>query len=484
MRWDARRSDLLICLGLFVGLCLVFQSIQRGTTPTYDAGIYIDVASNLADHGSVVVRNDYYGINTPYSAYGLGLSLVLVPFYLVQKAVQPGGQEVMLLVNQAFIAATAVLQYALARVLGASRIFAFLGALAFALLTTAPQQSTDLFSEPGVGLFTVMGVLGLAIWRKGAISGPWLLGVGVGGAIIFRADSILLCGLLVLLVPLFVPINVLRADRRWIYRLGAPLAVAVGYQLWYNQFRYGSILSTQYQGLSWSTPFFTGLYGNLLSPGKGLFIFCPFLILALPGLWLLYRKDRNIAVTILLLVLARAFFYAKWQSWGGGVGWGPRFMFPICAVLVLPAMETVRRIRIGPWRRRLVGSGVLGVIVCAGLALTALSVLVPFERWFQAVSGDAGGTLTPDAVARRVHDYYWTFRGNHIAGNIRLLDDVVPTNLRWFRVHSEPWGPILLSMGAALVMVTGIFIRRTDAVSDPVASDQGVARTSITPSDV
>ena len=56
-RVASRRPDLIIAVALFAGICLVLAPLQRGTTPTYDSSIYMDVASNLVDHGSLKVRN-------------------------------------------------------------------------------------------------------------------------------------------------------------------------------------------------------------------------------------------------------------------------------------------------------------------------------------------------------------------------------------------------------------------------------------------
>lgn len=459
LRTVVPRPDVVIMVGVMVGLGLIYLSIQRGSTPAYDAAIYIEVTTNLVDHGSLVVRNDAYGINTPYSAYGLGLSLVLVPFYGIQQLIRPGRQEILLLTNAVLIPMTAALVYAAARLLRWNRLIALLAAASFGLLTLAPQQSTDLFSEPGVGLFLMMAIVGLLAWRERLAIGPWMLGGGVAGAVLFRPDSLVLVAPLLLCIPLFVPVRELRHDRRWLARLVPIVALAVTYQLWYNWFRYGSIFTTQYQGLGFTTPFWTGFTGNVVSPGKGLFVFCPFLILAVPGFAILARRDRAIVAALGLAALLRPLFYARWASWEAGVGWGPRFMYPLCALLMIPAFATVRWVLAGARPRRIAGTSVVAVLAAAGIGLSALSVLVPFERWFHIVSD---GWQPPDVAARRVHDYYWTFGGNHIAGNIRLLDDVEPPNLAWFRSGHLPLGPLFLVAGVAVLTASVMYARRCD----------------------
>ena len=41
------------------------------------------------------------------------------------------------------------------------------------------------------------------------------------------------------------------------------------------------------------------------------------------------------------LCLLRVLFYAKWWAATGGVGWGPRLLFPITALLAIAAGCTI-----------------------------------------------------------------------------------------------------------------------------------------------
>lgn len=457
------RPDLVVAIALFVGLCLVLVPMQRGTTPTYDASIYMEVATNIVDNGSLEVRNDPYLFNTPYSSYGLGLSIVIIPFYLVQKAVQPGGQEAMLLINVIMVAASSVVLFAIGRQLRLSRSASIVPSLIFGLLTMAPQQSTDLFTEPGVTLFILSAIFGLLLWRGHRRLAPLLVGTAIGAAITFRADSVLLCGVVLLTIPLFVPFARLWVSRLWILLLGAPLLLAMIYQLAYNAFRYNSLFGrVGYEGQTFDTPFWTGFYGNVLSPGKGFFVFNAVLVLGLPGIVLLWKRDRAVAVAISLLSIARPLFYARWSSWEAGVGWGPRFMFPLCALLAIPAALSIRAVANWAGARRAVGATVIGVLVTTSAACTMLSVSVPFEQWFNVVTGNAGVTQTPEVSDRRVHDYYWTFSGNHITGNVKLIDEARPFPLRWFADDRRVFGASLLVLGGGLLIGTAAFGRRSD----------------------
>jgi 4-amino-4-deoxy-L-arabinose transferase-like glycosyltransferase len=475
------RPDLRIAVLLFIGLVCVYTALQRAITPTYDASIYMQVARSLYDDQSLLVHNDPYLINTPYASYGLGLSIAILPLVALQEATRPDGQGIILLTNVLVVAATATLLFALARISGFERRWSLAAALVFGFTTMAVQQSTDLFSEPGVGLFVVLAVFGLAQWRRGVRWGPALAGTGIALAITFRSDSIFMVMLVLVTLPLFVPWSRLRhAPMRWLLPLGVPVAAGIGYQLAYNQFRYGTLTQFGYKGYGFTTPFWTGLTGNLTSPGKGFFVFNSLLLLSLPGLVLLWRRDRGLAAALIVLSVIRPLFYARWVSWEGGVGWGPRFMYPLCALLTIPTIETIRWIARWRSRWRSVVLAATAALAMVSAAVALLGVMVPFEQWFNVVTGNAGVAQTPEQTADRVHDYYWTFPGNHVAGNLRLIDMARPFPLKWFSEGHRLVGPTLATLGVLLVAAAAIVALRSDVIDPqqpPDATPDGLPTT-------
>jgi hypothetical protein len=105
----------------------------------------------------------------------LGTSLVAVPFTALQLAVDPDGEQWVTLANPLLIALTGALIVAIGVRLGRRRWLAVAAGLTFGTATMAPQQSTELFSEPGVGLALLSAVYSLMRWRAGATWAPWLL---------------------------------------------------------------------------------------------------------------------------------------------------------------------------------------------------------------------------------------------------------------------------------------------------------------------
>ena len=92
-------------------------------------------------------------------------------------------------------------------------------------------------------------------------------------------------------------------------------------------------------------PHLGALLGSFFDPARGLFLYAPFLALALPGLPLLWRKDRPLAVACGSALLIYALFTAGfvYESWGWSVG--PRHLTPLCPFLIPPAVAAAAWLR-------------------------------------------------------------------------------------------------------------------------------------------
>ena len=87
---------------------------------------------------------------------------------------------------------------------------------------------------------------------------------------------------------------------------------------------------------SFHTPFYVGLTGFLLAPGKSIFVFMPVLLLALVGIRRLWNRDRAVATLSAGLPLLYLLFYMRYTQWEGGVCPGPRYLLPFLIVTCVP----------------------------------------------------------------------------------------------------------------------------------------------------
>lgn len=458
---SARIETALVVTGLF----LTYVCIQPTSGPSYDGQVMISVARNLVEHGSLTVVVDPLGINTPYSFYGIGFTLMVAPFVALGNLF--GRQDMILpwMANPFVLAATAGVIVQIGAELGWRARTGVLAALAFGLLTIAPDQSRDAFSEPGVALFAMLAVWGCLRWRRGARLGALLVGIGVGGAALFRTDSILLVGLVVVLLPLFVPWRRLLAERGNLAQLAIPVAMSFGWLGWYNALRYGSPfdsgLHARSVDLGFSTPLLSGLDQLLRWPGHGFFWFNPLLLLALPGLVFLWRRQRAVAVTVILLSVARLVLMAMWFAPGGGAVWGPRLLFPTCALLVLPFGELLDHApRFSTCARRTVFLAA-SVLALAAAALTWVSIAVDHQRFWQPVLEG----LPSAAASRRLGRSEVVWSASQIPEHFRLLlDGTNPLALRHFANGPSPLAGVAVFGAVTCIGAAWFAARRRDAV--------------------
>jgi hypothetical protein len=448
------RRDALLAGLVAVALLGLFVAVQWARLGSYDGQVAVATARAMTEGRlHLLPGEDPTRHHSPYSHYGIGMPLVLLPLYLLQRAMAVQPHLLESLASPLLLAACGAVLYLCGRELGWSRRLSLAGALAFGALTQTLQISQEAFSEPGVALGLTLVVLGLLRWRSGRASGPWLVGSGLGVGLLFRTDSVLLLGAGLLLLPAFVPWRRLLSERRAWLGLVLPLLPVLAWTAWYSLRRDGSLVPAVYGG-TFTTPLPTGLYGLLLSPGKSLFPYNPFLLLAIPGAVALWRRDRAATALLVGLMLARALFYARWSAWEGGVSWGPRFLVPALGPPALLAVYGVSRIpHLRRWLRMPAAAAVAALVVL-GVVVNVASVWVGYaasERWVTAFS---------DREAARRHAYVHTFSGSAIAFNLRHLDlNVREFPLYHFRGGPDPVG-ILGLVVAVLAALTGWFLAR------------------------
>ena len=119
-----------------------------------------------------------------------------------------------------------------------------------------------------------------------------------------------------------------RADRGWRSRCWRHAA--------YDVARFGTPFETGYGAqatpAAYTTPLLVGLYGLLLSSGKGVMWFAPALWLA-PAGWRAMRagagRARATALGALLMGAVALILYGRFQHWAGDGSLGPRYLVPL-----------------------------------------------------------------------------------------------------------------------------------------------------------
>ena len=77
---------------------------------------------------------------------------------------------------------------------------------------------------------------------------------------------------------------------------------------------------------NFSNPLWLGLIGELISPGKGVLLYCPILLLACLGARSFLTRKNKIGVLVACATLFYLLFFAKYKAWHGDNAWGPRYL--------------------------------------------------------------------------------------------------------------------------------------------------------------
>lgn len=328
-----------------------------------------------------------------YSRKGIGMSLLLVPLvWLGQQIPSWGGATTALLFNSLVTAATAVLLFVVARQIGYGEREALIGALVFGLATLAWPYAKTCFSEPLAGLCLLIAFWALLRLRESA--SPAIS--AIGGAALALAVATRYANLA--MIPLFGAFLVYETWRRNIMPgqnslalwrvVGAfvlPLAIAAALLAAYNVARYGNPLDTGYLPEErFDGNWLEGVAGLLVSPGRGLFLYAPVLLLALPAIPTFVLRHRAIAVLAYSIALTHVLLYGKWFMWHGGYAWGPRFMVPTVPFLVIALLPVIVWMQ-GSARWR----GFFVLLVVLSMLIQVLGLSVHFEL-FQTRLLDTG----------------------------------------------------------------------------------------------
>lgn len=310
-------------------------------------GILAPVETMLADTKDTQIPYTLIGRHgQTYSKYGLGQSLAALPLYLLGMAWRAvtgtihAPRSAALLLNSLLTAGTAGLLFILVHDLGYSKRAGILVAIAFALCSPAWVYTHTFFSEPLV-TFCLTGAA-LSIVRFGQRKQDhWLLlaGGALGLAVLTRINA--LAALPAFGLYLVLTWRARHTPRRVILRQA--LAALAGFSLFvamtllYNALRFGAPFDFGYHTSNWQTPFWRGLYGLTLSPGKGLLWYAPIIVIGLLGLRPMARRWPREAWLCAGVPLGYLLLHSTYTYWEGGWSWGPRLLLPALPFILLPA---------------------------------------------------------------------------------------------------------------------------------------------------
>lgn len=391
---------------VFLVFFVIYLITWPGHYTTGDGAIKVDWARGLLFRGSSKL-DPVIGGKLEYSFFPVGHTILAIPSLLASKLVKDvtGVRCEAVLYTILFVLNGAFFLYLVARYLwpiyGARRSWPTVAILGLATIWW-PYTKLD-FTDP---IFVTVLFGAFILLRSGNVG----LGILLAGfAWNLRAEGLLYIGVLGLW-------HLLRSRRLGdIPIMALALVPAVALNSFGNWLRWDTwavvVRSATYNQPLFDHPFLSGMFGLLLSPGKGAFWFTPPLLLGLMG-WNRFRNreaTRADAWLFASLFAVSVVLYSRFTFWNGDDAWGPRYM--ICAVMVMtiPVIEILSR-------RVLVTT-----LFVLGMAVQSLAVVLPPLEYVMMVREASGnrpmlfgvpGTNAVDLEEMWYHPHYGQLPGH------------------------------------------------------------------------
>lgn len=421
---------------------------------------------------SIVRRGDYdinqllwmgqqqgtYGLDGElYCRKGIATSLLSLPLAWLGLVVPFWGMvQTTLLFNAVVTALTGVLVYLYANRLGYSSTTSLVLSFVFGLATLAWPYAKYFFSDPlaSLGLFAAAYFL-LRYRDSGRASDALWAGTSLGLAVATRFANIItlpLFGLLLLAYMVTKDQGARTRDKLLtsILAFALPLALTALLLGGYNYARYGDVFQTGYLPQEqFSAPWLEGISGLLISPGRGLFLYAPILLVSLLAIPAFVQRHRLEAALALLVSASHVLLYGRWFFWHAGYAWGPRFLVPIVPFAVILMAPLLEKLSGKEW--------------LAFAALFLISVAI------QVLGLSVAFTLFQEGLLFRFRDLrmfdprtFFEVRFSPLLGQWALLR-LENLDFAWVRMMGNPprlqldW-PVLIS-NVALVITTALGLR-------------------------
>jgi hypothetical protein len=396
-----------------------------------------------------------------YSKWGLGQSLVEVPFHFVHQLIWKlpplsnrttdrlsphliSGLMLIFLVPSSVSALGCALVLLFSIRLGFSKRVAVVLSLVYGLGTMVWPYSKSLMSDTTLNV-AVLGSVYAAVSYTSTRHSRWLAisGLCLGFALVTKVTSVVI--LPCILIYALLTIRSRRTMRDLLICFAPAFLAFLGLQFWHNAIRYGSIWEFGYNTgrddmFGFCTPLYVGLWGLLASPGKSFFLYSPITLLGIVSAKEFFGKRRPQAFLFLGVTLTYTILHACWWAWAGDWAWGPRFLLVITPYLILPTGLFFEKWTSRPRLHRML----VNVLLIFTVAVQILGVTVHPLSFIEAREQVIAQIV--DKQQQDPHSYAWSYSENafvnfspvfsHIVGNWWLLKHMIFSYDIWSDV---PW---------------------------------------------
>jgi len=408
-RLELQWPDIALAACLFALLVAVYTFTYQGTIRSGDETLFIAGAQSLSRLGKFHIGAVFGDRGDGPYEIEPGQAVIGAVLDAAARLAGVGSAHTLFLLNVYATALTAVGVYGLTRQQGFLPGVALGAALLYGMGTLAWPHATYYFRDPLAAMWGIFGVWSYeALFTRKTLRGQllqWALTLSLLALAVATKQTTAFVAVAVLLVTAVRAVVTAGERRAALAGLG-PIALAGALSLLLPaEGALGRLSAWRYLGLAaglvgqpLSAYFGEAASGLLFSPGKGLFIESPALLLAFVAVPLTARVNwpRLLLPWLALILLVVVTPLYRDYIWWGGLGWGVRHILPIAPLLAAacaPTLQAVWETR-SIWPRGLVGALlVLSGMIQIGAVTGSLSAYyarlgtlgVPGAAWTMAI---------------------------------------------------------------------------------------------------
>jgi len=314
------------------------------------------IDQTVAGHHLTNTENFVYYNGNWYSKYPPGLPLLSIPFYLIGRFLWlslgfDGFPLIVMCSISAFSSACSlVIVYEFCTFFNFSDIAKRLTTITYGFGTIAWVYAKTFFSHSTATLFVLLSLYFFismtqeentnSIYIKSTLSG-----IAIGLATLIRYTNFLF--IFPLAFYFFLKKIPLKKTRAAFFAL--PLLLFILFAGWYNFICFDSPFITGYhlnqlygnETERFTTPIYIGLWGLLISPKRGLFIYSPVLLFSFVGIKKLYTEVKEETILFVSSFVLLLLFYSAWWYWPGGLCYGPRLLHEAIPMFTIPLGKSI-----------------------------------------------------------------------------------------------------------------------------------------------
>jgi len=305
---------------------------------TGDEPHYIFVVKNIVEEKSLFLEKTYVSIDWPFhdwhaklgpsghyfSQHGIGLPLLLVPFYFL------GGVFGCMVFLNILGALVNVFIFKISERMIQNQLISAITCFVFGFASLLLPFSNQIFPEVATAFITLFITYGV-LFKKYDPKNLLITGLFTGFLPFLKSSNLAILAVVFLFV-LLRSIQQMRAKNFLFFFL--PIFIWGNFLAYYQWYAFGNPLHTPV-AFEIGNPF-NGALGLLIDREYGLFVYAPELFLSIFGIHGFFKANKFHASYVLGLFLSLYFTFSCWLVWWGGFSYPARYLIPVLPLLSIP----------------------------------------------------------------------------------------------------------------------------------------------------